>query len=384
MAKERRRGKNEGSIFLRNDGLFVGTLTIGYDENGKRKRKTVYGKTKEEARKKLFQLQMSVAQGTVVEAKRQTVAQYMHEWLEGTVKPNKRLSTYVCYSNIVRNHINPQIGGIVLASLKPAHIEHLYSSLTLARNFKSDKKLSPRMRELTHAVLRKALQSAYQSQKIPKNYCDLVERPTAARPTMKYLTQAEVMKLLALSVGDRLHALYVLAVATGMRQGELLGLQWRQVDFSTGSVSVVHTLLEHQGCFELGEPKTNKGRRLVRLPKFATEALRKHRQQMEAEGHTGPWVFCDPSGSPISKSYLRRRSFLPLLERAGLPKIRFHDLRHTAATLHLIQGTHPKVVQEILGHSVIALTLDTYSHLIPSMQQQAAAKLDEVFAAFGA
>ena len=135
---------------------------------------------------------------------------------------------------------------------------------------------------------------------------------------------------------------------------------------------------------EFTEPKTDKGRRRVDLPAFAVAALREHRKRMLAEGHPGPLVFCDSEGKPIRKSNLLRRSFFPLLKEAKVPRIRFHDLRHTAATLLLSQGVHPKIVQERLGHSQISLTLDTYSHVLPSMQKEAAAKLDKLLAGTGA
>jgi len=197
---------------------------------------------------------------------------------------------------------------------------------------------------------------------------------------MQVLDLADIGKFLKAAQNDRLHALYVLAIATGLRQGELLGLHWDDIDMQGAASSVRRQLSEDAGVLELTEPKTDKGRRRVDLPQFAVEALRAHHERMLAEGHSGPWLFCDSAGNPLRKSNLLRRSFFPLLLQAKVPRVRFHDLRHSAATLLLSQGVHPKIVQERLGHSQISLTLDTYSHVLPSMQREAAAKLDKLFA----
>jgi integrase len=233
---------------------------------------------------------------------------------------------------------------------------------------------------------------------VPRNVCEAVARPRAPRTTMQTLTAAQVRQLLEAAKGDRLQALYVLAASTGMRQGELLGLQWEDVDLDRGAVQVRHQLQEVAGRLALVEPKTARSRRRVDLPAVAVMALIEHRGCMKrAGGSVGEgYVFTDTEGGPLRKSNLLRRSFFPLLSLRDLrealrkqgvaedalpkplPRIRFHDLRHTAATLHLAGGTHPKVVQEMLGHSTIGMTLDTYSHTGPSMQKEAAATMDRL------
>lgn len=372
MAKTRR-GSGEGSIFQRGDGLWTATLNIGYDEKGKRRRRTVYGKSKKVVQEKLTRLQADSLSGTLTAASRDSVADYLDRWLKDAVKPSTRDATYRCYEGIVRNHINPRIGGVTLTKLTPLHIQGLYSSMERDG-------VSARVRELTHAVLRRALNQGVKWGNLARNVCTAVEKPKVQKKAMQVLRPEEAGRFLAASKSDRLHALYVLALGTGLRQGELLGLHWTHVDLRAGTLSVVQTLLENNGELKLGEPKSAKGRRLVHLPAMAIEALREHRKLMLAEGHPGPWVFCDTEGGPLRKSNLLRRSFKPILKEAKLPEIRFHDLRHTAATLLLAEGVHPKVVQERLGHSQISLTLDTYSHVLPSMQQEAAAKLDRLFA----
>ncbi|HEV2357498.1 MAG TPA: site-specific integrase [bacterium] len=229
---------------------------------------------------------------------------------------------------------------------------------------------------MAYDELHHALDQAVRWGMIPRNVCDAVTRPGAPRPIMQVLTPTQVSALLEAAREDRLHALYVMAITTGLRQGELLGLQWDDVDLTGALLHVRHSLHEVNGRLSLGEPKTARAKRPVDLPRIAVAALREHRERMLAEGHPHGWVFCDTEGGPVRRPNLLRRSFQPLLKKAGLPQIRFHDLRHTAATLLLLQGVHPKVVQERLGHSQISVTLDTYSHVLPSMGREAAAKLD--------
>jgi integrase len=213
---------------------------------------------------------------------------------------------------------------------------------------------------------------------IPRNPCDAVEPPRVGRKEMTAYTPEQVQQLLKAAEGHRLEALFVLAVTSGLRQGELFGLSWTDIDLDAGSVSVRRQLEELRGQFRLTEPKSAKSRRLVEIPRVAVEALRRHRARMGAEGHLDGPVFCDTHGGWLRKSNFLRQVFKPLLRRAGLPEARFHDLRHTHATLLLAQGVHPKVVQERLGHSQISLTMDTYSQVLPTLQREAAEKLDDL------
>ena len=194
---------------------------------------------------------------------------------------------------------------------------------------------------------------------------------------------SEVRRFLTAANSDRLEALYVLAIHTGMRQGELLALKWADVDLEAGKVSVRRTLTRESGHYKLGEPKTKRSRRTIKLTKAATEALRIHlERQLEQIDQLGDLyqdqglVFTTDSGAPINPSNIRQRSFGKLLRNANLPKIRFHDLRHTCATLLLSKNVHPKIVQEMLGHANIAITLDTYSHILPGMGDQAALAME--------
>ena len=197
------------------------------------------------------------------------------------------------------------------------------------------------------------------------------------------LSPEQSRALLAAISADELEALYVLALTTGMRQGELLALKWRDLDLDGGQLHVRTTVRKLRGQFLYAPPKTKRSRRAVALTSMAVEALERHRlRQAEMQSAAGSaWqehdlVFSDALGCPLEGRYVLRHHFRPLLRRAGLPVIRFHDLRHTTATLLLAQGVHPKVVSEMLGHTTIGITLDIYSHVLPEMQREAAHTLD--------
>jgi integrase len=372
MSNRKRRGRDEGSLYQRGDGLWVGSLSLGYDQAGKHRRRVVYGKTKREAQQKLDKMKRDAAGGMLVEPTRQTVEGYLRQWLEAA-RPTIRRNTHRCYEGIIRNHVAKHIGPVALSKLTALGVQGLYAAMQAAGD-------SPRLRHLTHAVLHRAFKQAVRQNLIPRNPCDAVSPPRVARATMKALNADEAGRLLSAAAGDRLEALFVLALATGMRQGELFGLMWPDLDLDAATLSVQRQLEEINGQHALTEPKSARGRRRIDLPAVAVRAMWEHKARMLAEGHLDGPVFCDSRGGFLRKSNFIRQVFKPLLTRAELPDIRFHDLRHTAATLLLAQGVHPKIVQERLGHAQISLTLDTYSHVLPSMGQEAAAKLDGVLA----
>ncbi|MER3401403.1 MAG: site-specific integrase [Thermoflexus sp.] len=369
--KQGRARKGTGTIYEYRPGRFRGMLDLGVGADGKRIRVSTTGGSVEEVQQKLDAMKQDVLRGLPINSEKLTVGEYLARWLEDAARPAVRPSTHVRYAAIIRIHVAPRIGAIPLAKLSPVHVQGLYADLERAG-------VSPRMRQFTHAVLHRALNQAVKWRLVSHNACDAVDRPRVPRKEVRTLDAEQARRLLEAARGDRLEALCVLALTTGMRQGELLGLQWEDVDLKAGTVSVRRTLLELNGKLAPGETKSGRPRR-VDLPDIAVEALREHRKRMLAEGHPGPWVFCDTRGGPIRRNNIIRRWFKPLVRRAGLPDIRFHDLRHTAATLLLRLGVHPKVVQERLGHSQIGVTLDTYSHVLPSMQKEAARKLDAIF-----
>ena len=213
------------------------------------------------------------------------------------------------------------------------------------------------------------------------------EAPAAPRREFRTLSPGEAARFLKAALSDRLYGLHVLALHTGMRLGELLGLRWADVDLNGAVLSVRQQVYRLAGEWHYSEPKTAAGRRTISLSASAVEALRVCRlRQNEERLQASAWedndlVFCNRLGRPLEKATLLRRSFWPALERAGLPRIRFHDLRHTAASLLLAEGVHPKIVQERLGHSSISMTMDTYSHVTPNLQAEAAERMDRLLAA---
>ncbi|MDP9383347.1 MAG: site-specific integrase [Chloroflexota bacterium] len=259
-----------------------------------------------------------------------------------------------------------------LGELPPAHVQKLHATMQAqgrARN------TVQRAHRVLHNALNRALAWGY----IQRNVCTVVHPPTPERNKLRTLTPEQVKALLSAARGGRWDALLSLAIATGMRKGELLGLKWEDVDLETG-VLRVQRQLGRDGIFS--EPKTRLARRGIHLPRSTVAVLREHglRQVEEKRSVGADWVaaglvFCTHQGKPLQARNVVRE-FKNLLGRTGLPEIRFHDLRHTAATLMLLQGVPAKVVQGRLGHSQISLTMDTYSHLLPSMDREAAESLD--------
>ena len=299
-----------------------------------------------------------------------TVSTFLARWLDDVVRVQRKPLTYASYKNIVENHINKRIGGQSLDRISAAKLQAFYSDMERAGT-------SPRMRQYVHAVLHRAFRQAVKWGILAANVCDRVERPTVPEGEMRVFTPEQAKAFMQAAESDRLHALYVLAITTGLRQGELYGLKWEDIDLEGGYLSVRRNLVALGKDFMEGEPKTKKGRRRVDLPAIAVEALCDHRKRMLTEGNSGStYVFCDTNGGPLRRQNVLRRSFRPILKAAELPEIRFHDLRHTAATWLFSLGIHAKVVQERLGHSKIGITLDTYSHVLPGMQRQATDALD--------
>jgi integrase len=337
-----------------------------------RRRQDVYGATKREVQDALSKLQNAKAHGTLTKPSRVTIQQFMQQWLDDVARVTVRETTLDSYRGIVKNHIAKHVGGIGLQKLTPPHVQCMYSAMEKGG-------ASPRLRHLTHAVLRRALKQAVKWGLIVRNVCDAVDPPRIIKREITPLTPQQVGVLIAAASGDRLEALYVVAIGTGLRLGELFGLQWADLDLNNSTLAVRRTLTEVGGKLSLTEPKTAKGRRVVSLPGRVVDALVAHRKLAVASGFAGvPFVFCNSRGGPLRRSHFHRNDFKPLLKRGELPDIRFHDLRHTSATLLLAQGVHPKVVQERLGHAQISLTLDTYSHVLPSMQTDAANRLDSM------
>lgn len=370
-----KRGNGEGSIYRRQNGQWVAVLTL---RNGKRK--FLYAKTRQEAVRRLATTIKARDDGMPAAAGRLTVAAFLTQWLD-VARHEVRPSTWRRYQDYVRIHAVPEIGRVQLAQLSPVHLQRLYAA-------RLDTGLSPTTVAHLHTVLHRAFGQAVRWGLLPRNVSDLVDPPRTTRHEMQTLDPEQVKAFLAELVGDRLHALFVVAITTGMRQGELFGLQWNSVDLISGTVGVRGSLSRASGSAVVSETKTDRSRRQVALTPMAVHTLASHRvaQAKERLAVGSAWedndlVFSNEIGRPLHPSNVTRRTFRPALQRAGCPQIRFHDLRHTCATLLLGKGVHPKVVAEMLGHSQIAVTLDTYSHVTPSMQATAVAALEDLLAA---
>jgi len=379
MAKRKQRGNGEGSIYEhKRDGRKVGyrgAYTV-YTASGP-KRRYVSGKDRDEVRGKLTEAMANRDKGLVFNDENLIVSEYLDRWLSDSVRGTVRESTYSRDKYLVTNHIKPTLGQLRLKTLNALHLQGLYRE-------RLDSGLSGSTVQKVHHVLHKAFAQAVRWDLIPRNPADSVKAPTPTPKEMNPLSASEARRLLEAAQGDRLEALYVAAIHTGMRRGELLGLKWKDVDLEGTTIRVRRTLTREGTGYALGEPKTKKSRRTVKLTQRTVEALRSHRKrQLEEKLRVGSLyqdqglVFASEGGGFINPSNLRQRSFIPLLERADLPQITFHDLRHTCASLLFQRNVHPKFVQDLLGHASVAITLDTYSHMLPGMGGEAAAAMSE-------
>jgi len=369
MAK--RRANGEGTIFQRKDGRWVGQMLRG----GRWLRK--YGKTQQEVKDWLLEVRKQVADGFEFTANKTTVGEYLEHWLE-TAQPGLRHNTWVMYKQVVRDHILPGIGGVKLTALRPDHIQRLCAARAAAGVGSST------IRKM-HVCLHRALGQATLWGLVPRNVASLVDKPRLkAKADRQPLTPAEVQRLLVACRGHRMEVLLYLAIVTGLREGELLGLRWSDVDWERQSLSVSRQVqrLRGGGGIVYAPVKTRAGSRLVALGPDAMEMLRMQRgrvDQMRRVAGEG-WkehdlVFPSMVGTPLEPGRVWR-TLQQMLDKAGVQRVRVHDLRHTSATLMLLQGVHPKVVQERLGHSSINVTMDVYSHVINGMQADAAVSIE--------
>lgn len=371
----KRRGNKEGSIFRRKDGRWCAQISI------QGRRLTKYGKTQGECREWLQEIRNQIDEGMTVEGARTTMDKFLDNWLH-TVKPSLRPNTWKQYAQIVNQHIKPDLGKIRLKDLRPDHIQKLYSS-------KLEAGTGVRTVRLTHAVLHRALNQALTWELVRRNPSDRVDLPKKQHQEMQALDVEHTRTFLQVTEGHRFEALFYLAISTGLRQGELLGLQWNDLDFETGKLQVRRQLQRVRGeGVRLVEPKTAAGRRSITLGPTDLAKLKNHRKRQLEDRLLagGRWkeqglIFPSTIGTPLESS-IAVRNFKALLKKSDLPDIRFHDLRHTAATLMLQEGVHPKVVQERLGHSTISMTLDTYSHVLPNMQDDAVARMEKLLSGF--
>lgn len=373
MAK--RRGNNEGSVYQRKDGVWCASVSL---DDGKRR--VFYGRTREEAASKLTDALAATKANLPLPPERLTVKAYMESWLDQK-KADLRPLAYKAYKSKTDGHIIPDLGRERLAKLTVGRVQKWL-------NDKSDSGLAPKMVGELRAVLRAALHDAMRDSLVHRNVAALARPPKREHRQVEPLDLERAGDFLKHAQDSRLAALYTVALAVGLRRGEALGLAWDAIDLDRGVLEVRRQLQRYEGALHLDDVvKTKSSRRKIALPAFAVAALREHkdRQVWERRQAGEKWqdtglVFTSTVGTPLDPDNLKR-DFGRLRKAAGVPAFRFHDLRHTCATLLLVQGVPLRVIMDLLGHSQIGVTANLYSHVLPVLQREAANQMDVLFAA---
>src|SRR5829696_5113950 len=391
MARKKR-ASGEGTIRKRTNGLWEARLSI----SGQYRTKSFYGKTQADARHKREEARKALEAGHSLDSQRQTVGEYLQGWIDGPLKSSVAPKTYADYAWICRKYLIPEIGHIRLSKLTAEDLDRLYARKTAAS-------LGPRTVGYIHSTVRVALQRAVKKRLIPYNVARDAEPPPRGpdkeRTTLSLEQVANFFKAAA-DAESRFEALFIVAVLAGPRPGELLGLKWSDLVLPDKPDTPGEVRIRRAVSLVWGKPhlrdttKTGKGRPVNLLPE-AVAALKAHRLRYleerlryaeiwnavwQAEPRYEDLVFPSLSGGPMDRDNLAARHFKPLLKRANLPDIRLYDLRHTFATLWLESGEHPKILQEILGHSRISVTLESYRHVIPHLQRDAMGRFGKMFA----
>ncbi len=369
----RKRGQNEGSIFQRKDGRWCGILNLGW-ENGRRIRKHLYGATAAEVQDKLLKARSDHSRGLPVTVERQKLAHYLERWLEDSAKVSTRPRTHGRYAELLRLHVIPVLGHTLLEKLAPADVQRLL-------NRKLAEGLSAKTVRHIRGVLSTALGRAVKWNLVARNAAALTDAPRAVPTNIRAFDSDEARRFIDVVAGERHEALYLLTITLGLRRGEVLALKWNDIDLGAGLIHVRASLQRVNGSLQLSETKTQKSRRQLPMLEFVAKAIRVQRtRQIEARLLAGPewqdsgFVFTTGIGTPVDPANLLD-DFKRILRKASLPDIRFHDLRHSAASLLLALNVHPRVVMELLGHSQISLTMNTYSHVVPDLLREAVGKL---------
>jgi len=357
-------------------------VDIGKDEEGRRRQRWHSGyRTSREAKAALVEILGRVQRGDYVEPSKLTVAEFMRDWL-GSLRATLRPSTIAGYEALTQGHIIPMLGSMTLQKLTAVQVTAFYGDLLEKGRRNGKGGLSARTVHYIHATMHKALGEAVRWGLVVRNVADQASPPHPQAKEMRTWSATELRDFLSHVQGDRLYAAFLLAATTGLRRGEVLGLRWRDLDFDARRLAVTQTLVCVGYAVVVSAPKTASGKRSVALDAATVAALRTYRKRILEErlyqglGAPSPddLVFTAIDSSPLHPGQFADH-FDRLVKASGVPRIRFHDLRHTHATLALQAGVHPKVVSERLGHASISITLDTYSHAIPALQEEAAAKV---------
>ena len=369
-----RRGHGEGSITRRKDGRYQAALTL---EN--HKRMYFYGKTRKEVQDKLNAALYEQKQGALATGPQQTLKAYLERWVEQVVKLTKRPNTYNCYRSVVLVHLIPALGHIKLQKLTAEQLQAFFAQ-------KLQERLKPRMVALIHSVLSSALSNAAKWGLVGRNVAGLVSLPRVERYEGQVLTVDQARQLLEVARGSRLDVLLLVALTTGMRKGELVALHWDDLDVETGVLQVRRnvTCMDGVGYVE-HEPKTKAGRRKIGLTDVVLEALKAHREkQQQARLKAGEkWqekglIFANIYGGYLDADHMGAM-FKKLLKKTDLPDVRFHDLRHSVATVLLAAKMDLKAVSELLGHSSVAITADIYQSVLSEQQREIVDKMRDLY-----
>ena len=371
-----------GSITQRGDSFRV---RVSLTENGQRKQVTVTAHSPQEAEKLRTKLMNQKYEGILAQSPKGNLGDYLKRWLNEYASTNLSPTTYTGYEYIIRYHITPAIGGVALKNLKPEILQNYYAS-------KVKSGLSSTSVRHHHTLLHKALKQACRWGLISRNPADadMVTAPRNARPEMHTLTNEQIADVLRKATTDTYHCLFYLALQTGLRRGELLGLRWTDINLDFAELSVMRSAVQCPGGEIIFKtPKTKRSSRPVALSPQTCIVLRRYldnrmavrsRLDKNAKWPKDALVFSQLNGDPL-KGNTVWKAWNTMLKRMGITGVRFHDIRHTMATLMLSAGIHPKIVQERLGHASISTTLDLYSHVAPGLQQAAAGRMDDLISA---
>ena len=368
-----RKGHGEGSITRRKDGLYQGAITL---EN--HKRKYFYGKTRKEVQDKVNTALYEQKKGTLATGPQQTLGAYLEKWIDQVVKLTKRPNTYNGYRSVVKCHLVPSLGHIKLQKLTAEQLQAFFAE--------KQETLKPKTLALIHSVLSSALSNAVKWGLVGRNVAGLVSLPGVERYEGQVLTVDQARKLLEVARGSRLDVLLLVALTTGMRRGELVALHWSDLNVETGVLQVRRNVAYMDGVgYVEREPKTKAGRRKIRLAGVVLEALKEHEErQQQARMKAGEkWqdrglIFSNIYGGFFDADHMGAM-FKKLLKKAGLPDVRFHDLRHSVATVLLAAKMDLKAVSELLGHSSVAITADIYQSVLSEQQQEIVNKMNDLY-----